>query len=734
MPGLHKKLGVAVACALAGFAVNAQDETAQSSVEIGAGYTTVDAFRFGRYTGLQDEGGFAIGNFTVGSPLDPDRADYWRLEGANVGLESGSLYGQYGRWGKYEVALRFDQLPHYEFDDASTPFRGAGSAVQTLPQGWVAANSTAGFSALNASLSEIDIDKKRERFTTELAWQLDANWQLSADYRHETKQGNEALAAIFGSTGGNPRGAVLARPIDFVTDDVSVGMHYNSPISQYGVVYTLMRFSNDTPELRWDNPFNNPQWTAGANFSNAAVGQMALEPDNQSHQLTATAGHNFSGGTRISGTVARTILEQDELLLPYSNVIAAAAPLPRARLDAEVETLLANLNLSTRLTARTGLRVAYHYRDRDNKTPRDVYLRIAGDAAAQGTPLSANARVNRLYDLATDRFNVDLDHRLSSRTRISVGYEFEEKDYDMVDADDTTEDTGFIKLDLRPAATASGWVKLSSARRDTSNYDVTRPFVAGHNPDYVATLTGLDLFENDPFLRRYHIAERDRDELSASMNWYPTDLLGISLLTRLAADDYPQAQVGLAESDKRSFAADVSITPSGPWSANVYYNWDRFDNLLLGYSRQGGGNPTPFFPASVRLASRDWQVDSEDRIQGLGAGLNWDVLNGRLQLELDAVYTDAVTETAPLSSGQTWLPLADVTTEIGSLSLRGTYQMSPGRQLRVRWYYEDYSSSDFALDGVQPDTLGNVLLLGNQSPSYDGHLIEVSMIFRLQGR
>ena len=273
------RLWMAVVCGLAGTPLIAQDNNSGSFVEIGAGYNSIDNFRFGRYSGLQDKGGFAIGSFLVKNPLGAERDDYWQLEGSNVGLESGSLYGEYGRWGKYQVSLRFDQLPHYEFDDARTPFLGAGSSLQTLPQGWVAASSTAGFSALNSNLREVDIDKKRERFSSKLTWQLDSSWQLSADYRHETKQGNEALAAIFGSTGGNPRGAVLARPIDFVTDDISVGVHYHSPVSQYGLDYTVMRFSNDTPVLSWANPFNNPQWAPGSWPDGAGTGQSLPSAD-----------------------------------------------------------------------------------------------------------------------------------------------------------------------------------------------------------------------------------------------------------------------------------------------------------------------------------------------------------------------------------------------------------------------------------------------------------------------
>ena len=42
----------------------------------------------------------------------------------------------------------------------------------------------------------------------------------------------------------------------------------------------------------------------------------------------------------------------------------------------------------------------------------------------------------------------------------------------------------------------------------------------------------------------------------------------------------------------------------------------------------------------------------------------------------------------------------------------------------------DLSTSDWALDGVEPDTLANVLLLGEDSPQYDLWLISASWSYR----
>jgi len=257
----------------------------------------------------------------------------------------------------------------------------------------------------------------------------------------------------------------------------------------------------------------------------------------------------------------------------------------------------------------------------------------------------------------------------------------------------------------------------------------TRPCL-GHNPDFLATLVGNELFENDPLLRRYHLADRDREEFSAAVNFYPSDKVGLSLLAKNSNDDYPDAVTGLQESSRRNIAVDLSYTPKANWQASAYYNFDNYDNQQSGFARRGGGAPTPFFPLSLRDPGNNWHMESEDNVHTVGAGIDWLLLDERLQLQVDASYADAITTTTPFSTGQPWANFPDVSTLIKNVSLVADYKITDSRELKLTWFFEDYQSSDCAFDEVGVDTLANVLLLGNQSPYYAGNLLMLSYTMR----
>jgi hypothetical protein len=100
---------------------------------------------------------------------------------------------------------------------------------------------------------------------------------------------------------------------------------------------------------------------------------------------------------------------------------------------------------------------------------------------------------------------------------------------------------------------------------------------------------------------------------------------------------------------------------------------------------------------------------------------------------VDINHSRAVTETAPFSSGLAWDELADVDSTLTSISLQGSYQMESGNRIGLRYRYENYDSSDFAMDRVAVDTLDNIILLGNASPNYAGHIVELTYQIALPG-
>ena len=76
------------------------------------------------------------------------------------------------------------------------------------------------------------------------------------------------------------------------------------------------------------------------------------------------------------------------------------------------------------------------------------------------------------------------------------------------------------------------------------------------------------------------------------------------------------------------------------------------------------------------------------------------------------------------------IPFPDVETRIFRLQLNGDYKIKENMTARFRYMYENMETDDFSLDGVDVDTLSNIILLGNQSPQYDAHVFGLSLIYR----
>ena len=124
-------------------------------VEFGAAYLSDDSFKFGEYTGMTEQGGYAIAN--AWTAYRSEDADYFDLTATNLGLDSRSLMMEGGRQGSYRLHLRYDELPHNVSDTVQTPFEGVGSDELTLPPDWVDSGSTGGMTSLDENLHDAEL-------------------------------------------------------------------------------------------------------------------------------------------------------------------------------------------------------------------------------------------------------------------------------------------------------------------------------------------------------------------------------------------------------------------------------------------------------------------------------------------------------------------------------------------------------------------------------------------------
>ena len=87
------------------------EEGWSGEIELGAGYVSDDSFKFGEYTGLNEKGGFFIGNADM--YYRAEDASYIDLSVSRLGLDSRSLSIEGGVQGKYKLFLNYDEIPHF---------------------------------------------------------------------------------------------------------------------------------------------------------------------------------------------------------------------------------------------------------------------------------------------------------------------------------------------------------------------------------------------------------------------------------------------------------------------------------------------------------------------------------------------------------------------------------------------------------------------------------------------
>ena len=705
--------------------------TIYSHVEFGLGYLDDDGFRYGRFSGLDRQGLYAVFNLDWyrRAPYDSPDPTYTRVIVTDLGIDARSASFEHGRQGDYRVRVDYAQLPMLRSDTGSTIHDGAGGTTLTLPTGWVPAQNTLGMTNLRASLHPVELRHDRRRIGLAYDKRLSPRWDMSTSFRHESKEGLKAIGGVIGNSGGNPRAVILPEPVDYDTREAEFALRYTDAHKQFEFRYLVSVFDDASESLVWQNPYLAINgWDASAGFP-TGFGEISLPPDNQFHQATFSGGYRWSDSLRLSADLAFGRMTQDEPFLPYTvNPVLAASitqPLPRDSLDGRIDTTVANVRLSGEPFDRFRWSATARYDDRDNATPRDEYVYIGGDSQLQDTTAASNRRrYNEPYSFRETRLKAEAGYRFGRRTHLTGSVEersttrtYSEREH----ADETT-----WSLDLRHAASDwfSGALRLSRADRSGSTYHGDHPFLSGYDPGYTDTVPGQ--FENHPGLRKYYQADRTRDRFGLSVMFTPGERWSIGFDAQRLQDDYRHSQLGLLRSDSDVFTLDVSFTPTARWSGHAFLTRESTRQDQAGWSTRGATRVE-----DAADPARRWFANHDDDMRTLGVGFDWAMIPNRLDVGLD--YLQARSDgqiTVVAGSALTVAPLPPDRTRLTSLGLYGKYRLRNDLSLQVRLWNEHYEATDFALDGVEADQLANVILLGEQSDDYDLNVVTVSLTYR----
>lgn len=583
-----------------------------------------------------------------------------------------------GRQGKYKLFLNYDEIVHYISDSAETPYRG--NDTLHLPSNWVPAGSTAGMTELGPSLHDADLKTKRQQVGVGLVFIPASNWETAVTFHHEVKDGQTGTAGTFFFNA-----AQLAEPVDYVTDQVEVSATYTTGKWQSRLAYYGSFFNNHNESLTWQNAYNPV-------VPGADAGQLALPPDNQFHQVLLSSGYQLSERTRISGDIALGRMEQNEDLLAATLNPNLSVALPRTSADAKVDTLTANLKVSSVVTDKLRLNAAYRYNDRDNKTPSEVWNWVTTDAFV------SPARQNLPYSFSDSTVNLGADYRITKAARLSGGFDYEEKDRTHQEVNHTTEDTFWGKVSVRARETLDVALKVAHADRSNSDY---KPVTETQPPE-------------NPLLRKFNLADRIRNTGSVHAAFTPHERVSIGVGAGLSKDDYDNSVLGLTESSEIDLNTDVSVILTEATSLHVFAGWQQIK------SEQAG---------SQSFSTPDWFAKNDDNIKTAGIGVKHQLIKDKLDVGADYVLSRS-SGAVDVQTGAPNGNFPDLKSDLDTFKLYADYRLKENLTLHGAYWYEHYSSKDWMVDGVNPATIPNVITFGEDSPDYSVHAVMMSVRYR----
>ena len=209
-------------------------------------------------------------------------------------------------------------------------------------------------------------------------------------------------------------------------------------------------------------------------------------------------------------------------------------------------------------------------------------------------------------------------------------------------------------------------------------------------------------------MRKFHLADRDRDRIIIDLDLSPAQRLGISLSYFSAEDQYSASVVGLQESEQQSLSLDLNYTINPNMSIYLFASQDDIDSELSSMSGTTG---------------LTWNATTDDSITTLGIGLTGKV-NEKISMRFDWVSSDARGKVRT-DSGGSEDPFPPLKSDLRNARVHVSYAVNDQWIMKIYAEYEKYDSEDWYVDGLGPDGIAAVLTLGAVSPDYSATVLRV---------
>jgi len=452
---------------------------------------------------------------------------------------------------------------------------------------------------------------------------------------------------------------------------VELKANYNYADFNGQIALSYSNFKNADDAFRWDNAYDSP--------TGAPRGQADTAPDNTQQQILLTGNYMGIENVQLTGLISFARLEQDGAYLPYTvNGDLTPPPLPQDSLNGKVAVFNTNLAAHWQYSPQQAWRFTYEHHEQVNETARNTYTYVTTDNAVTSTP-----RANFPYSFRKQKLKVSTDYKFSNQIKLSGGGKFSSFDRTYQSVEHTKEASLWAKVKQRIDNTLQYSIKTEYNDRKIDNYNVASEVIPANNP----------------LMRKYNMADREGYKVEFNLGYSLSDAVLFNFSSDIAQYDYDDTTIGLTGSDEFSIGLDVQYMVDEDLTFSAYIQNTKIQ------SQQAG---------SQSYSTADWYADNDDNVLTFGLGTSYQVIQEKLKVGADYVHAES-SATIDISVGG---PFPDLTTKRDTIVLYADYNIDEKLTIKASYQYEQYSGDNWYIDNVAPDTLTNVLTLGETAPSY----------------
>ena len=715
-----------------------------------------------------------------------------------------------------------------------SPTAGQGDAISST--GAVLAPTPAQLATLSeivlndaGAYHRADLHTDRKRDDVGIDVNLTKHWELTASFRQETQSGLQPIGAITSAVAENS--VILPNVIDTRTDQFNLGLQYGTSkgfaqVSYYGSVFT-----NHIRGISWQDP-NAPNDVA--TLSSAPSNQFHQLNVGGGYNFLPTL--KVTGDVSYGRNTQNEAFLTDPSMpigVPESSlhglVITEAANLKLVMRPMSRMNVIVHYKYDEREN-RTPIDTFVFYDVNMTKSATASSFNSALGLAPNTLGSNVNIFDNRPESFKKNQVDLDADYALQPGQKLAAGFQWQSTKSDCdgswincVNADDMVERTLHANWHASFQESVNAGIDYTYAQRRV-NYDPNAwlalvpmanvipgaPTVGATTSVYgYLTQTGLtgwgpvapfpttpltgnaaifspnnnivpqslygarDNVSELPGMRRFDMANRDRNRVRASLDWQATERFSAQGTLEFSDDQYDQSIYGLQRATNWAASLDATYAVSERLVINAFFTHDDQRSRTAG-DAYGTASNTAFVGKAGNTAVSggcfntvlaknengkvdpclNWTENLLDQTDTLGISVSKrQFLWHRLDLTADATYSRASTDVdvrggsyannpfalagAPaLAAGVPavfYIPatnLPPVTTK--TIDLRLGTRISVGKSGDVRVFYEvqRLKATDYAYDGMQFGTGTEQLPTLERALDYTVHVVGLTFGYR----